>query len=299
MENRLRETLGQVLARATRPLPPWWNFRLYHHVHKRLLGDPYWCSTAPTPMQWAPVYPHGYEMELSPAHWMERYALQAGRFYASEMTAVIQQFLRPGDSFVDVGANLGFMTLAAARAVGATGAVFSFEPNKTLVGRLERMLARNAIANVTIFPCALGSETGEIGFTQEFNHGINHVLADLATAPVVVPLRRADDLLAGRLPDAGAVLVKMDVEGAELMALRGMPNLVNRANTVFVMEICDIWLRQNGGSAAELFALMTDAGFEAYLPHFSPVSFKMQLRKLSGPLEKDQYDALFRRPSLH
>ena len=70
LENALENT-GHALAVGTSRLPPWWRFRLYHHLHKRLLGDPYWCDQASQPSRWTRIYPHGYEMELSAADWME------------------------------------------------------------------------------------------------------------------------------------------------------------------------------------------------------------------------------------
>jgi FkbM family methyltransferase len=292
------ETGGFLLARATIQLPPWWRFRLYHHVHKLLLGDPYWCDASPSPSRWAKVRPHGYEMELSRSDWMERYALHTGAFYSGEVLEAIAMVLRPGDCFVDVGANIGFVTLGASRIVGERGRVIAFEPNVSLVARLERVLAHNGVSNVTVLPVAAGSETGEIGFTQDAHHGNNHVISDLATAAAVVPVRRADDELRDKLPSTGNVMVKIDVEGAEMMALLGMPDLIRRPDTAFLVEMCDSRLRQNGSSAIAIFDMMKRAGYSAFLPSFPPLSFKLRMRPLIHLPARDKlYDVLFRRIS--
>jgi FkbM family methyltransferase len=297
MQQESLETFGQVLARATRPFPPWWSFRLYHHIHKLFLGDPYWCKQTPEGRTWAKVTPHDYEMDLSTADWMERYALHAGRFYSTESTAALQTFLDEGDCFIDVGANIGFMTLAAARIVGAAGHVFSFEPNTDLVERLREMIAHNQITNVMLFPYALGSESGQIGFTRDHHHGNNRILPHTEAAPATVQLRRADDVLQEHLPARGRAFVKLDVEGAELMVLKGMPSLVRRENTIFMMEICDEWLRRNGGSASEVFRVMDGAGYRAFLPSLSLVSSKLKLQPLNCETPATyRYDAIFRRP---
>lgn len=110
-------------------------------------------------------------MELTGSDWMERYAIHTGEFWSDEIYAIIETMLNEGSSFVDIGANVGFVTLCAARAVGMSGRVFSFEPNVVLVGRLRRMLEHNHIANVTLFPYAAGDVTGEIGFTNDRHHG--------------------------------------------------------------------------------------------------------------------------------
>ena len=88
LENAL-ENPRYALAVGTSRLPPWWRFRLYHHVHKRLLGDPYWCDQTSQPSRWTRIRPHGYEMELSASDWMERYALHTGAFYSNEVMATV------------------------------------------------------------------------------------------------------------------------------------------------------------------------------------------------------------------
>ena len=295
MDRKILETGGYVLAQAARRFPPWWHFRLYHHIHKRILGNPYWCDDLPSEDQWTRVEPHGYEMNLRRSDWMERYTIHTGAFWSVEISAVIESMLSEGDSFIDIGANIGFVTLCAAGVVGASGRVFSFEPNLNLVQRLRRMLQHNGITNVTLFPFAAGDETREIGFTDERHHGMNHIVADIASAPSVVPLRRVDDVLEGQLPE-GNVLVKLDIEGAEMMALSGMPNLIRRPRTTFIMEMCDRWLRENGGSAEGIFGIMSDAGYRAFLPYFPPLSSKLQMRLLDAlPPQEKPYDVLFQR----
>ncbi|HEY4041040.1 MAG TPA: FkbM family methyltransferase [Rhodopila sp.] len=296
MQRPVLETSGYLLAQAARRLPPWWRFRLYHHIHNLILGNPYWCDNARHEQRWTRINPHGYEMELTRSDWMERYAIHTGEFWSPETYAVIETMLHKGSCFVDVGANIGFVTLCAARAVGASGRVFAFEPNAGLVNRLRRMLQHNGITNVTLLPYAAGDKTGEIGFTDDLHHGTNHVLADVAAAPVVVPVRRLDDVLGGQLPSPDDVLVKLDVEGAEMMALRGMPNIIYRPNTAFIVEMCDARLRQNGGSASAIFQLMRDAGYRAFLPYFSTLSAKLRMRPLRTlPPQPKIYDVLFQR----
>jgi FkbM family methyltransferase len=294
----IREASGYLLARATQVFPPWWRFRLYHHIHKRLLGNPYWCDGCPDSGRWTKVQPHGYEMELFASDWMERYALHTGTFYCAEVLEVVATVLHAGDCFVDIGANIGFVTLCASRIVGERGRILSFEPNVGLVARLERALSHNGILNVTVLPYAAGSESREIGFSQDAHHGNNHVIEDMALASVVVPMRRVDDIIRDKLPATGNVMVKIDVEGAEMLALLGMPELVCRPRTTFLVEMCDEWLHRNGSSASSIFGMMTAAGYSAFLPSFSPMSSKLSMRPLIAlPPREKVYDVLFRRPA--
>jgi len=291
------DTQGYFLAIGSRRLPPWWRFRLYHHLHKRLFGNPYWCDPVREPAEWELIQPHGYEMELFRSDWMERYALHTGHFYCGEVIATVTTLLRAGDSFLDIGANLGFVTLTASRIVGQQGRVFAIEPNPTLVTRLTRMLSHNQISNVEVLPYAAGDSTGSIGLSQDAHHGNNQLIADLAAAPVVVPMHRVDDLLRGRLPATGRLMVKIDVEGAEPMVLRGMPELISRPETMFLVEVSDHRLRQGGSSADALFGTMRTNGYSAFLPSFAPWSYRLRLSPLDRlPRRNKTYDVLFRRP---
>jgi precorrin-6B methylase 2 len=68
-------------------------------------------------------------MELDLAAWSERSAYFLGRFYDLNLQMLMIQILKPGDRFVDIGANIGMLSILAARLVGPSGRVESFEPN--------------------------------------------------------------------------------------------------------------------------------------------------------------------------
>ena len=75
---------------------------------------------------------------------------------------VVRRLLRPGMCFVDVGANIGYFTLLAARRVGSTGRVFAIEPSPYAADRLSRTVAANVIPQVRIERCGLGCRQGEV-----------------------------------------------------------------------------------------------------------------------------------------
>jgi FkbM family methyltransferase len=268
-------------------LSPWWRFRLY----KRLIKDPYGCG-GPDDRVRIRVSPHNYEMELSRADWMERFTIDTGYFFHAEIIAALQHFLRPGDSFVDVGANVGFVTLTGARLVGPAGQVFSFEPNRDLAGRLLRTFEENGIGNVSLSRIALADRTGELVLVSDNHHGNRHVSTDPKASGDSVPVSRADDQLRDKLPEHKRILIKIDVEGAEMMVLRGMTDLIGRSNMVFLIEINDEMLRRNGASAGEVFALMQGAGYTALIPRISPFSGKLAARPL-GERKPSDHDFLF------
>ncbi|MGB7600544.1 MAG: FkbM family methyltransferase [Candidatus Sulfotelmatobacter sp.] len=138
-------------------------------------------------------------------------------FYEFEKQRLISSMVKPGTVFYDVGANVGFYSLLASELEGPQGKVFAFEPLPRNVAYLRRHLELNRVSNVEILELALGEQTGMASFTPEPS-GFMGRLSDAGCLPVAVA--RLDDLLEqGRLVPPHSI--KMDIEGAELLALRG------------------------------------------------------------------------------
>ena len=166
--------------------------------------------------------------------------------------------LRPGMTVLDVGANIGLYALLFARLVGSTGKVYAFEPDPQLYGALERAAALNRCANLQTFPHGLSEKT-ERGALQQsfFNSGDNRV-RPASGAGAAIALARGDDLL----PAQSADFIKIDVQGYELRALRGLRGLISRSPRVQIyLEFWPEGLRLAGSEPHDLFDFLADAGF--------------------------------------
>jgi FkbM family methyltransferase len=144
----------------------------------------------------------------------------SGNYYCglheAEDMAFVLHFLRPGEVFYDIGANVGSYTLLAA-AAGAE--VEAFEPSPATAARLRRNVELNGLAaSVQVHECALGAEDGEVRFSQG-SDTTNHVLAggEIAAAADQVVMQRFD---AHFRPDVPG-FAKIDVEGFEDQVLAG------------------------------------------------------------------------------
>ncbi len=136
--------------------------------------------------------------------------------------------LRPGDVAYDIGANAGFFTLLMARRVGPTGHVHAFEPMPENLAFLREHLTLNRLTNVTVHPVAVSDVTGTVAFTR----GVNLATGSIeATGDLTVPCVALDDL---QLPLPRAI--KMDIEGAESLALCGMTRTLREARPLLVIE---------------------------------------------------------------
>ncbi len=131
---------------------------------------------------------------------------------------VITKDLKPGDVFVDVGANCGFFVVFAARKVGPTGRVIAIEPLPAMLARLQFNVAANGFANVIVAPTAIGAESGEAKIhvsTAQYGHA-SLVGTDGETLTVpVTPLLSIVESTGVKRIDA----LKIDIEGFEDQAL--------------------------------------------------------------------------------
>jgi len=148
----------------------------------------------------------------------------------------VRDFLRPGDLFVDVGANVGTYSLLAAATPDLQ--VIAIEPSTIAYRRLVENIDINALGGrVSVLQAALGAEAGE-ALISVGHDAINHVLGLSETEEhEVVPMERLDDLVARSGRDV--TLVKVDVEGLEKQVLQGASQLLASTSPVLIVEAND------------------------------------------------------------
>jgi FkbM family methyltransferase len=166
------------------------------------------------------------------------------RSFERDERAFVSKFVLPGMAVVDVGANAGLYTVIAAKRVGPSGCVIAFEPSPREVRQLRSHLRLNRCANVAIEEVALGeaSGQGDLLIVEGHETGCNSFhLADrdaAGTRPLSVAIRTLDEFYQqGRLSRVD--FVKMDIEGAELSALRGATRMFRDLQPVLLCEIVE------------------------------------------------------------
>ena len=153
--------------------------------------------------------------------WVEVFFLQ---YEAPSLAPILEAFLTPGASFIDVGANIGVYTGWASRLVGREGRVVAFEPAPATRRNLEGVVAANALANVTIIPKALGDAPGTLPlWVIPQASGLTSAVAPAGhpdAQRIEVPVGTLDDEIDAAMTRAPS-LIKIDVEGYEISVLRG------------------------------------------------------------------------------
>jgi FkbM family methyltransferase len=177
-------------------------------------------------------------------------------FYRND-EAVLRKYLRSGSVFVDCGANIGVLSLLASKLVGETGRVFSIEAHPRTVEFLRGNVKLNNASNVTVIHAAVGDHEGEVQFSSRRSDDQNGV----AESGIKVPLRTLDSLV----PDAAVRLLKIDVEGFELFALRGASRVLKTTEMVY-FESWESHFKKYGYSTPDVLTLLADRGFDAGVP---------------------------------
>ena len=186
-----------------------------------------------------------------------------------DLAAFVRRRLRPGDTLVDVGANVGCITALASRSVGPRGTVVAIEPSPAIVAALRETVARNDLENVRIVAAAVSDRDDElplfagpssnVGKTSTVAHRGSHREQGRVRAAPLGSLVTGEQL-------ASARLIKIDVEGAEDRALAGMVASVDAlaANAELLVELSPQWWGDPGLRPIDVLRPFLDRGFHIY-----------------------------------
>lgn len=204
-----------------------------------------------------------FSMEIrSAADIIEKHILFQGYFEYQE-SLFIRRFLKPGDLFVDIGANIGWHSMLAAARVGPAGRVVAFEPATRAFLRLTRNIDLNRFRQIEAFHFGLSDRDAifDIYPCEEANSGANSLYG--AGTPIERVRVRSGDEVMNELGISAIDLCKIDVEGAEMDVLAGLSEaLRNRLIRALMIEINPESLMRAGRSADELIAMLAGQGFQ-------------------------------------
>ena len=183
--------------------------------------------------------------------------------YEADLQATFASHLKPGQVVYDVGSNVGFMTLVAAKLVGPTGAVIAFEPSRETARQLAIQIKVNGLENVTVKRVAVSDREG-VSRLMIINGSSDMARLDgtasrggFTADSEQVPTTTLDKVITEHpVPD----LLKIDVEGAELMVLRGASRLLRDHRPVILIEL------HSEDLSRQFHQLMQELLYEVRLP---------------------------------
>jgi len=212
--------------------------------------------------------------------------LQATQGWEPGQTALLGERITPAMTVVDAGAHVGYFTCQAARLVGPRGLVLAFEPAPRNYELLTANVWRNGFTNAVCFPWALGEAAGFAPLQLSATNTGDHRLHGSSGQTVTVRVAALDEVLAIRGP---VDVVKLDVQGSERAAVRGMEQLLAASPSVLVVaELSPADARAAGTEPRELLTYYRSLGFQ----------IRVQLPDEKGLLELSDEETLARAEEL-
>jgi FkbM family methyltransferase len=150
----------------------------------------------------------------------------------------VRDEIRPGDVVLDVGANVGGLSIAFSRCVGQSGAVFAFECNPKMIRWIQRDLAANGVTNVELIERAAWSRSNQrmtLHLHDTYYSSASSLFWDWGQGELEVETISIDDLCSAR--NLAPRLIKLDVEGAEDAVLEGARATLERHRPIIVTEV--------------------------------------------------------------
>lgn len=212
----------------------------------------------------------GLHLYVYPVNEISRAIFLTGYYEPNEFV-YLNKFLKPGMTFIDVGANIGLYTLFAAKKVGDQGTVLGIEPSDREFQRLKAHVELNSLSNARLLQVAVSSSRteAELLVATEKHSGHNTLGAFgydcvMAQGKEWVHVERLDDIVQQEGLQRVDV-IKMDIEGAEFLALQGAEETLAQFHPTMLLELSDRTLKHQGCSSEQVWDFLTQSGYRIYV----------------------------------
>lgn len=202
----------------------------------------------------------------------------------------LRNYLRPGDGFIDVGANVGVYSVLAASVIGSKGFIDAFEPSPTVAARFRANMELNRLDNVTLHEAIAGAEPG----TDEFSVGIDDCLGRVRTAHDAgdTLLRVSRVTMDAVCSSRAYAMGKMDVEGTEPRVLAGAQAMLSVGNPpVWQIELAG-YSKNYGVSSTDTINWLSDNGYATTI--YNPAARRLEETAAPWTLGADNVHAVAR-----
>lgn len=243
----------------------------------------------------------GHTLRLELSDFYQRINAFTEGYHELDVVDAVRAALRPGDVYLDGGANIGLICLHASRIVGESGRVVACEPFAPAADRLQWHIDRNGITNIDLRRVALSDEAGAMTVRQVAYDSIAsgtlgpiparfvkgpHAARRAAGAENPCPVVRGDDLLAEitQGPDPRPLFVKLDIEGFELRAIHGLHEAMCHRRCAFLTELNAEVLAGQGHTPLDVFDHLVHYGYMPFA--IERQGFRRRFRVLLHPLTR-------------
>jgi FkbM family methyltransferase len=243
---------------------------------------------------------HGVKLLIDPTkdQGVELSLFQTGT-YEKGTIQLLKKYLDSGSSFLDIGANIGLMSVIASKQVGAAGTVYAVEANPKTVSILQTNIELNHCKNIELLPVALSDEQGTALLFEnwEVNRGGASLISQGSEEKgIEVKMERLDDLFQEETP---IHLVKIDVEGFEPQVLRGGMSWFKKQLPIFIIEVSEKREKEVGPSPLEVMELVQTIGNYRFYKQKGTKERRGKLIEITSPTELPTHDNIICVPFLN
>ncbi|TSJ42486.1 FkbM family methyltransferase [Fluviicola chungangensis] len=241
---------------------------------------------------------HGIKMMIDPSldKGVELSLFETGT-YEKGTIQFLKEHLKPGASFLDIGANIGLMSVIASKCVGEKGIVYAVEANPATVPILQTNIELNQCKNIEVLPIALSDTQGTALLFEnwEVNRGGASLISQSSEEKgIEVKMERLDDLFD---ENTRIDLVKIDVEGFEPQVIRGGMNWFKKQLPVFIIEVSEKREKEAGPTPKEILELVEKIGPYEFFKHKGTKERSGKLLKILHVQELPDHDNIICIPS--
>ncbi len=206
--------------------------------------------------------------------------------YEPEVIKEIKSILNNGSTFIDGGANIGFFSLIASKIVGPTGAVIAFEPTPSTLNYLKKNITTNKIKNIIVVDKGLSSSEKQLPFLlSKDNPEANFIMSkedeNLQNKDQIIKISTISiDKFCSENNINKIDLIKLDIEGQELEAIKGAREILTINKNVKIIFELNIAFKKNGIEfAKEIFTELNRLNFFKFETLLNP---KISIKNLDN-----------------
>lgn len=238
---------------------------------------------------------HGFYLCVDPLkdRGVERDLYYLGDYETGTLT-IMDHILRPGNIVVDIGANIGLMTIFASVRIGKNGKVYAFEANPETKKILDSNIKLNDVSNVITSPYALGAESGQgkIYTNWHINRGGASLLkSNLSSDYFPVEIIRLDQF--SGMNDLKTDLIKIDIEGYELEALKGCGAILNSPQAPMLIIECSNAGKNYQPEKGDIFQFLTSRNKYRFFVLTRGSERKSPLKEITHPRQVPHHSNIF------
>jgi len=190
--------------------------------------------------------------------------LSFNRNYESVEIEIVKKEIKEGATVIDIGANIGYYTLIFAQLAGKNGKVFAFEPDPKNFQILKKNIEINGHKNVILEEKAISNKEGNLKlFLSKDNHGMHRIYpSKFCEASIDISSIKLDNYFKNNMK---IDFIKIDIEGAEYDALKGMTSLIEKNKKLTILiEFAPASIEEFGGRPEEVLDFFIDKGFDIF-----------------------------------